>query len=194
VSTAQDFERDWWGDCANTFHEEQKQLVYARRWGLKEIKNAGHPPTFDLGGMSVLDVGGGPVSLLLKCANGGRRTVLDPCKFPGWVNLRYVECGIDHIRLTAEEWIGPNKHYDEVWIYNVLQHVEDPEEVIMRCRRWGRAIRIWEWVGIAAYEGHPHELRAEQLDAWLGGRGSGRVQRVDEDGAVGIVHYGLFPS
>lgn len=35
---AQEWERDWHGNCANSFHEEQKQYVYAQRMGLDEFK------------------------------------------------------------------------------------------------------------------------------------------------------------
>ena len=91
---AQAWERDWWGDCLNTYSEEEKQLVYANRMGLVAFHDGKSPYNFDLGGMSVLDIGGGPCSLLLKCVNF-RGKVIDPLCFPDWVLARYELAGIE---------------------------------------------------------------------------------------------------
>ena len=31
-----EFEKDYWGDCCNTFDEDQKHYVYARLMGLEQ--------------------------------------------------------------------------------------------------------------------------------------------------------------
>jgi len=61
----QDFEADWWGSCANTYGEESKQIVYARLMNLSPQNLDGHWPVYDIDGGSVLDIGGGPSSMLL---------------------------------------------------------------------------------------------------------------------------------
>jgi len=66
---AQEWEFGWWGNCVNTYGEETKQLLYAARMGLTAFHDGKSPFNFDLGGASVLDIGGGPSSLLLKCTN-----------------------------------------------------------------------------------------------------------------------------
>ncbi|MFH1554929.1 MAG: hypothetical protein ABII76_08730, partial [Pseudomonadota bacterium] len=72
-------EEEWWGDCINTADEEAKQAKFAELMGITPVEGEGwFVPPYDLGGKSVLDVGGGPVSLLLKCRNRGRCVVLDP--------------------------------------------------------------------------------------------------------------------
>jgi hypothetical protein len=192
-------EAAWWGDCCNTFHEEEKQTVYARRMGLSPVRGAAHPPTFDLRGRSVVDVGGGPASLLLKCLGGAVRgralvacdplVVWDPGEFPGWVRQRYRAHGVALERLPAEELAG---EWDEAWCYNVLQHVSDPEEVVRRMLRCAGTVRIFEWLNVKPYPGHPHELRAADLDRWLGWKGG--TARVDERGAVGDAYFGVFPG
>lgn len=187
-------ELEWWGDCANTFHEEQKQLVYAARMGLRADWNGAHPPTFDLENRAVLDIGGGPVSLLLKCVNlGACCDVLDPAAFPSWVADRYTA---HHVTLHQERGENadamPAASHDECWLYNVLQHADDPAKVIENARCWASVVRVFDWVGVDPYPGHPHRLEREQLDRWLGG--SGFVARVDEAGAVGLAYYGVFSS
>lgn len=183
-----ELERSWWGDCCNTFHEEQKQLVYASRMELLADWNCGHPPQFDLQGRSVVDVGGGPSSLLLKTVNAGERLVIDPCDFPPWVYARYREAGIYVMRQPGERWTSAG--FDEGWIYNVLQHVENPELVIETMKTNCRLIRIFEWIDIPAYPGHPHELKSELLERWLGP--GGRETYVNDFGAVGTAFHGVF--
>lgn len=184
-------ESAWWGDCGNTFHEEQKQLVYAPRMGLRPFWGGAHPPTFDLLGASVVDLGGGPTSLLLKCVNRGGCVVIDPGKFPAWVAQRYEECGVMFWNGTAEGIDTEGMaHFDEAWIYNTLQHVEDPEKVISNAREVVSKIRIFEWIDVDPYDGHPHKLTEDSLNKWLGG--TGFTVQLNESGCVGHAYYGVF--
>jgi len=181
-------ETAWWGDCANTWHEEQKQFVYAKRMGLQANWACAHPPTYDLEGHSVIDIGGGPVSLLLKCVNKGRAVVADPGSFPEWVTERYSACGIEYWRTDGEDISGYT--FDEAWLYNCLQHVNDPDIVIARARELAPVIRLFEWIDIQPYAGHPHLLTEENLNHAL--QATGFTARVDESGAVGRAYYGVF--
>jgi glycosyltransferase involved in cell wall biosynthesis len=161
-ATAQQWEKDWWGDCNNTFDEERKQLIYAKHMGLT-FDSDGY---IDLQGKSVLDVGGGPVSLLLRTKNGGRRTVVDPLDVPEWIKERYSEAGIELEQKPGEEIDATD--YDEVWIYNVLQHTMDPAEVLKNAKVAGNALRIYEWTKTGVSEGHLHDLKQEFLAGVLG--------------------------
>lgn len=180
----------WWGDCANTWHEEQKQTVYAARMGLRADWGGAHPPAYDVEGRSVIDIGGGPVSILLKCINRGRAIVADPGVFPEWVIERYNYCNIEYWRTDGEDISGYT--LDEAWIYNVLQHVRDPAKVIAVARELASTVRIFEWIGTDPYPGHPHRLEEEDLDEWLGAKGF--VANLNERGAVGRAYYGVFAS
>ena len=51
-------------------------------------------------------------------------------------------------------------------------------------------LRIFEWIDIPAYEGHPHVLTKEKLDEWIDG--DGYTVHLDTDGAVGRAYYGVF--
>ena len=165
---AQKHEKDWWGNCCNTLGEEMKQLVYAEKMGLKFIEKDGRPFIIDLEGKKVLDIGGGPCSLLLKTINSPLRVVIDPCEYPSWVEKRYIEAGIEFGQFTGEE-IPEDiiQKFDEVWIYNVLQHVQDPEKVIQNAKRAGKVVRIFEWIDAETNEMHPHSLKELDLDKWL---------------------------
>lgn len=188
--TPLEHEATWWGACTNTFHEEQKQLVYARHMGIAFDWNAGHPPTFNLDGKSVLDLGGGPVSLLLKTHGGTRLDVVDPAPYPAWVKARYRAAGIYLNREEAETFRRSGRRYDEAWIYNVLQHVRDPQAVIETALAMSDRLRIFEWIDVPTDGLHAHRLSEEALAEWIGTKGS--TARVNESGAVGRAFFGIF--
>lgn len=129
--------------------------------------------------------------MLLKTINGRDCTVADPGTYPAWTIERYNAAGIEYVRVPAEDF--RSRDYDECWIYNVLQHVRSPREVIDTARVVAPVIRIFEWIDLPPYEGHLHELRADRLDYWLRGlEGHGTVAEVNENGADGRAYYGVF--
>jgi hypothetical protein len=188
----QEWEMEWWGNCVNTFGEEAKQITYAHRMGLTNTVDREKWPIYDLTGRSVLDIGGGPVSILLKTVNAARRVVADPGDYPRWTVDRYTAAGIECIR-TAGEDIATVAKFDEVWIYNVLQHVQDPARIIANAKIVASTIRLFEWIDRPPHPGHPHELKADVLEQWLGAPGT--VEDMDgENRCVGRAFYGVFPS
>lgn len=193
--TAQEWEADWHGNCINSLNEEQKQIVYAEKMGLIRTPTPKTPYNFDLQGKSVLDIGGGAYSLLLKCVNFSDSYVADPLvkRYPEWVIKRYNSIGVMAVGVTGEkllEKMNKSKIFDEVWMYNVLEHVIDPEKIIQNALELGRVVRIFEWLDTRTNIGHPHTLTEEQLNAWLGGEG--KVEAVNRGGAVGKAYYGVF--
>ena len=184
---AQKWELGWWGDCVNTYGEETKQLLYAARMGLTTFHNGKSPFNFDLGGVSVLDIGGGPSSLLLKCTNV-KGKVIDPLRLPMWVLARYDSAGIDFERRRGEDLAEYG--WGECWIYNVLQHAQDPALIIRNARKAARLIRLFEWIDMPINAGHPHILTETQLNEWLGG--DGKVERLAECECYGLAYYGVF--
>lgn len=192
--TAQDWEREWWGDCTNTLGEEIKQLTYAKYMGLEIIATNKSPYNIKADGLSILDIGGGPVSLLLKSLGASKMCVADPQKLPVWVFQRYVQKGIFYINAPGEALKQSgilNVQFDEVWIYNVLQHTIEPKRVIENALKFGRLVRIFEWLDTHINIGHPHSLSDDKLDEWLGG--VGRVRHLaGEGGCWGKCYYGVF--
>ena len=183
MSDIHHFERTWWGNCCNTYGEETKQFVYAN---LMEIKRAYN--SFVLPNISVLDIGGGPVSMMLKCSGLKRGLVVDPINYPQWTKDRYRLANIDVKVLGGED--VEETGFDEVWIYNCLQHTIDPEKIIKNARAAAPVLRIFEWIDIPAHEGHPQELKEDKLNEWIGGKGGTAV--LNQDGCHGRCYYGVF--
>lgn len=188
---AQAWEAGWWGDCANTYGEEEKQLAYAQKMGLRFFHDGKTPWNINVGDKRIVDIGGGPVSLLLKCVGNSMETrhVWEPMELPEWVVDRYHSAGIACIQGSGEELNG---QWDEAWIYNVLQHCQDPEQVIRCARECAKVIRLFEWIGTPANEGHPHTLTQAKLDEWLEGRGT--VEVMNEPTLKGKAYFGVFGS
>ena len=181
---ANKWEANWWGDCVHTAYEEIKQTTYARLMGLDLDRG-------NLDGKSVLDIGGGPVSLLLKFKNKGACVVVDPLPVPGWVITRYQEHNIEYANKKAEDYDpGPERVFDECWMYNCLQHVDDPFTIVKTMRKASRLIRVFEWVDMPISPGHIHTLREPILNMWL--KGDGKPEFINENGCVGRCYYGIF--
>lgn len=195
---AQHEEKSWWGDCANTMWEETKQLVYAKNMGLSFTWDAQGPYSIYKEGLNILDIGGGPSSLLLKTKGANKLTVSDPCDYPEWVAARYQAHEVEYDRTPGEE-VSATDEYDEVWIYNVLQHTDDPSLIIanaVAALKKGGVLRIFEWTNHPVNTAHPHMLTSKSLTAWMKSagitKGKGKTRRFNETGCVGEAFYGAF--
>ena len=177
------FELEYWGDCTNTFDEDQKHYVYARFMALPQQHYS-----FDAGNQRIIDIGGGPTSMLLKCLNLKGGLVVDPLAYPAWTQERYRAKGIQVDQRPGE--LLTETGWDEVWIYNCLQHTEDPELIIARARGAAPRLRIFEWIDVPAHPGHPHELTESVLNRWCHGRGG--TVTLQEQGCYGRAWYGVF--
>lgn len=190
---AQAWEKDWHGTCVNSLNEELKQLEYAKLMGLETSPTHKTPYNFDLKGKSVLDIGGGAYSLLLKCVNFNKSVVADPLmgKYPEWVRDRYKT---HNINVTSDlgEKLGYFKEgfFDEVWFYNVLEHVYDPKKVVDHALRLGKIVRVFEWLNTPPNIGHPQTLTEEKMNKWLGGEG--KITNTQRGKTVATSYSGIF--
>jgi hypothetical protein len=185
---AQEWEAKWWSDCRNTIWEEVKQMNLAPYLGLQVVPNEYTNYRIPMKGETILDIGGGPSSILLKMENI-KGTVIDPCDYPQWVADRYKTAGIEYLKEKAED-LDTSRRYDEVLIYNCLQHTEFPKKIIDNAKKVGKLIRLFEWVNTRVNEGHPHAFTPEQLEEWLGGKG--KVTKLSGGGLYGTSFSGVF--
>lgn len=201
---AQDYEAGYWGSCNNlrTWEEYVKHEMVGREMGL--FSDYGTPGLeFDMQEKSVLDIGGGPISMTLRCFNTGRIVVVDPCDYPAVVKRRYDRHGIQFLRCTGEElgqrFLSDDTKFDEVWMYNLLQHVQDPglivQNAIKRISDTG-CLRVFEWLYIPADECHPHVLTPEKMIDWLKGceAVSIRMPRLEEHNCNATAFVGIFTN
>ena len=146
------FESDWWGlNWSPRWDEElKKQRTYHRLMGIDRQ---------DFGTAEILDVGCGPISLLQRTKHGPSRGI-DPLRVSDETRTRYREAGVDLLSVPAEE-MPTDKTFDEVWMYNCLQHTRDPHEILRRIvavTKPGTFVRIFEWLDTGTAPGHPQNL------------------------------------
>jgi len=187
---AQKWETGWWDSCVNTYGEEEKQILYARKMGLPFFHNRKSPYNINMDGKSVVDIGGGPTSLLLKCTGLVRGTVVDPLPIPYWVELRYNEVGVYYDKRPAERFTTDTP-YDEAWIYNCLQHTANPKRIVKNALKSAVIVRVFEWVNTRINEGHPHSFTPELLNKWFGGEGKKETLN-GQANCYGDCYYGIF--
>lgn len=164
---AQVHEAEYWGDCLGmrAWGEFTKQEMYGREMGLFEEFGEGMNGELDMRRCSVLDIGGGPVSMTLRCINASELVVADPLTWPQSALRRYANYGIKFIQSPAEE-LPDVGTFDEVWMYNVLQHVDDPQLVMHNIKHLitpTGTLRVFEWLNIPADSCHPHVLTPNLL-------------------------------
>jgi hypothetical protein len=100
-----------------------------------------------------------------------RHTILDPGDYPDIF-------GVCRIRARAERWRA--RPFDEVWGYNVLQHVVEPAEVMETARECAlKTIRWFDVVDTPIYPVHPHSIKADWLRAELSRDGFRIVRDID---------------
>ena len=183
------FEREFWGTCVNTFEEDRKHYVYAHFMGVKLSSRADF--YFDAPAERILDIGGGPTSMLLKLKGLSKGKVVDPLHYPDWTRTRYAYVNIDVDVKDGEDVDEEPGQWDEVWIYNVLQHTHDPQRIIDNAKRAAPVLRIFEWIDIPPHPGHPHMLTETNLNSWIGGTGC--TTFLDNvSGCTGRAYYGVF--
>ncbi len=188
---AQTYERNWWRTCHNTIIEDLKQLSHTKRMGLSLLQ--ADSLWIDCNQKRIIDIGGGVTSLLLKCVNFKEAVVIDPILMPEWVQMRYKSAGITLIQDKAENVASHVKEpFDEAWIYNCLQHTQDPEAILEGAKKSSKLIRIHEWLDVHGNEGHPQTLTEEELNKILGG--FGEVGLIMERFLSGKAYWGKFPT
>jgi len=136
------------------WHDQIKSYEY----GFQHYKE-GYPTLFgyvgldtDLGGKSVIEIGSADFPVLKYCTNLGSCYIIEPMQSP------YLERDLDsHIVLIkdiAEEVQFPYVH--EIWMFNLLQHVLDPDLIIKKSKKAANVIRFFEPVNCPTSNVHFH--------------------------------------
>lgn len=190
--SAQTAEMAFWGSCANTYEEERLQMIEADRMLLDIRRSVIHTSG------TIVDIGGGPVSLLLKSVGWDRAIVVDPAPYPSWTRDRYAAAGVHVIDVTGEHFVehDDTDPIDEIWLYNVLQHVHDPETVVVGACRRARMVRVFEWVGFERNDAHIHVLDGDAIHRWgasvPGTWAMARTETIEFNGSDNPSFQGVF--
>lgn len=133
---------------------------------------------FDLGGLSVMEVGPADFPALRYCKNYAG-IVIEPmpsehlqqfCKDAGVIlfespmeNIDENMEGLQAIQKSGSVWLA-----DEIWLFNVMQHIIDPQAFVAKCKSLARRIRFFEPINYPTSEYHPHTYTMEDFRNWFG--------------------------
>lgn len=155
---AQEWERDWWINNPQMHEAEIAKGQYVASLLCIHAARA----------TRVLDIGCGPLSLLLRIPAKEGSVALDPLDF-GDLEKRYAAAGVGRVIGRGEDFAETG--FDEAWIYNCLQHTEDPTKVVTNAARAAKLVRVFEWINIPPYQGHLHLITPELIRQPLLGAG-----------------------
>jgi 2-polyprenyl-3-methyl-5-hydroxy-6-metoxy-1,4-benzoquinol methylase len=124
--------------------------------------------TDNVAGKRIIDIGGGPISIMYHF-DLGNSAIVDPLVLPEKYIKKYAEKRITYYQVKAEDfltnWNG--EKWDEVWMYNCLQHVQAPEIILSNLRNVASVLRIGEPIGTGTDNEHPYSFTKEWLVAKL---------------------------
>lgn len=175
---ANNAESDYWEIFTCELETFKYQEQYIDAMGIRN--DYFHPPdnSLNMSGLNVIDVGGGPSSILLRTnhlrgnqhsglANG---VVIDPLVITEHQKLRYEYYGIELIQDQAEnidKYYSEKGYFDECFIYNCLQHVLDPIQILDKATYISKRIRIAEPLNIPTDHMHLHMFTKDYFDNYF---------------------------
>lgn len=121
---------------------------------------------------SIIEIGCADVPALYFCSNISndaiKHIIIEP--MPSGVLEEIMSDAREQIRLikTPVEDIDEQLQADEVWLFNVLQHVIDIEAFIEKIKSWAKVIRFFEPVDQPISDCHPHAPTQADFKRWFG--------------------------
>lgn len=114
----------------------------------------------DLKGRTIVEIGPADFPALGYCYNIGESFIIEP--MPSEHLHRF---GVKVVTDMAED---AEYKADEVWLFNVLQHVIDPHKIVERAKAHASSIRFFEPINYGVNECHPWNLTMEMFTGWFG--------------------------
>ena len=154
------------------WEETQSGEIHDYDYGNEEnYKNAVHiilrdhfniDPENDLVGKKILESGGGCYPSTYFCKGLKKAVNVEPLsdKFPENVKSRLNNANVECVSVGFEDYKGRSK-FDEVWFFNVLQHVRDPYLQIENAKRIANVVRVFEPIDTAINNEHPHSFNMQ---------------------------------
>lgn len=116
---------------------------------------------YNLAGKNVVEIGPADFPALGYCKNRGKNClIIEPMPSE---HLKRFEIQIN--TGMAEDVVY---EADEVWLFNILQHVIDPYKIVERAKNQSKVVRFFEPINYGINECHPWNLTMEMFREWFG--------------------------
>jgi hypothetical protein len=119
----------------------------------------------NLNNKSILEIGPARVAALLYCNNYAPSYIVEPTIYDDYENL-YGGKNITFIRDIYEDCESPK--VDEIWLFNVLQHIVDPDIFIEKCKKNAKVIKFFEPIDTPIEVHHPHSFTYDDYKKYFG--------------------------
>lgn len=149
--------------------EERKQHIYSYEEGVKHYKKSYDNYLKYLGtdynheGKTIVEIGCADFPAL-QHVTAENKIVIEPMMSTILSEICYFN-DIEYLQRPVEEIKMPPS--DEIWLFNVLQHVIDPDTFIDKCKASTKLIRFFEPLNYPADVCHPHVLTEEDFTRWF---------------------------
>jgi len=119
----------------------------------------------DLKNKTILEIGPARIAALLYCNNYGPSYIVEPTIYEDSEEL-YGDKKITFIREIYEDCESPK--VDEIWLFNVLQHIIDPDLFVEKCKKNAKIIRFFEPINTPIEVHHPHSFSFDDYKKYFG--------------------------
>ena len=119
----------------------------------------------DLQKKSIAEIGCARISALFFCNNYSKSYVIEPTYYPE-ADKYYDGKDIVKIHERAEQCNFPK--VDEVWMLNLLQHVQSPDLIIEKAKQNSKIIRFFEPIDYPTNDQHPFSFSLDDYKKYFG--------------------------
>lgn len=138
---------------------EHYRVTYNYYFHYLDIKNN------DLQKKSIAELGCARISSLFFCNNYSTSYVIEPTYYKE--SDKYYE-GKDIVRIFDRAEVCKFPTVDEVWLFNVLDHVQDPDYIIDQCKKNSKTIRFFEPIDCGTNNEHPFSFSLNNFKDYFG--------------------------
>jgi hypothetical protein len=129
----------------------------------------------NLDGLHIIEIGPAQHSALAICSNYGRSVVIEPMltqqllEFTRDNGIIYIDEPLENLEdEKLQELRDALPGTKEVWLFNVMQHIIDPDIFIAKCKIIADRIRFFEPINYPTSEHHPHSYTINDFISWFG--------------------------
>jgi SAM-dependent methyltransferase len=162
------FWKQWFFDHPQA-NDDEWLLTVMRYFEIKENQ--------DFKDSILVDIGSGPIGILTKI-KGQNKIAVDP------LEIDSVDNSICRLKAQGEHIPLPQETADFVFIYNVLQHVASPEDVLdeaYRILKRNGICYVLDQLNLPTCYAHPNSLKLELFNHWVSKWNLDVVQKSKED-------------
>lgn len=121
---------------------------------------------FDVKNKKILEIGPGVFAALIYCQNTTQSAIVEPMDLPENVRQFYESRGIKIFKNAVEDL--EFEQYDEVWVFNVMQHIWNPDVFVAKLKAISKRILFFEPIGTPLDDLHVHSYTLQDFQKYFG--------------------------